>query len=56
MGLDLQTQECEASSQDGGVGKCGTHLFPWPQKNYKETTEQPSVRTAWNLAEHMLYN
>lgn len=40
--------------QDFSVGKCSTRILPQSHKNYNWTTEQPSLRTAWNLANRSL--
>ena len=44
------------SCQDGSVGKCGTQILAQPRQNYNYTTEQPSCRANWNLAEQKSYN
>ena len=41
----------ETSDQDGGVSKCVSCILPQPRQNNNQSTEQPSFRTAWNLAE-----
>ena len=41
----------EASGPDGSTGKCSTCILSQPHQIYNLTTEQPSFRTAGNLAE-----
>ena len=49
------TKQFRASGQDVSVGKY-THILLQPNKKYNQATEQPSFRTAWNLAEWKSYN